>query len=40
MTLQGDFDLLKMEFDTLLEIYKKGSLENETQQYVTGQVNC
>lgn len=38
MTLQGDFDLLKMEFDTLLEIYKKGSLENETQQYVTGQV--
>ncbi|XP_072241401.1 translin-associated factor X-interacting protein 1 [Leuresthes tenuis] len=29
-TLQGDFDQLKSEYDTLLEIYKSGSMQNKT----------
>uniref|UniRef100_A0A8C6SMU5 Translin-associated factor X-interacting protein 1 N-terminal domain-containing protein n=1 Tax=Neogobius melanostomus TaxID=47308 RepID=A0A8C6SMU5_9GOBI len=36
-TLQDDFDVMKTEFDTLLENYKNGSLQMEAQ-HVTGKV--
>ncbi|XP_041853039.1 translin-associated factor X-interacting protein 1 isoform X2 [Melanotaenia boesemani] len=35
--LQGDFDLMKSEYHTLLEIYKKGSMETKT--YVSTSVH-
>lgn len=37
-TLQGDFDQLKSEYDTLLELYKRGSMQTETHDSNTVQV--
>lgn len=36
--LQGDFDQLKSEYDTLLQLHKRGSTQMETQDLVTVQV--
>lgn len=37
-TLQGDFDQMKSEYDTLLELHKRGSMQNETHDPITVQV--
>ncbi|XP_031166239.1 translin-associated factor X-interacting protein 1 isoform X1 [Sander lucioperca] len=38
-TLQGDFDQLKREYDTLLELHKSGSMQNKTQDPITVQMD-
>ncbi|XP_032363326.1 translin-associated factor X-interacting protein 1 isoform X1 [Etheostoma spectabile] len=38
-TLQGDFDQLKIEYDTLLELHKDGSMQNKTQDPITVQMD-
>ncbi|XP_044049204.1 translin-associated factor X-interacting protein 1 isoform X2 [Siniperca chuatsi] len=38
-TLQGDFDQLKSEYDTLLELHKRGSMQNETHDPITVQMD-
>ncbi|XP_054476027.1 translin-associated factor X-interacting protein 1 isoform X2 [Anoplopoma fimbria] len=38
-TLQGDFDQLKSEYDTLLELHKTGSMQTETHEPVTVQMD-
>lgn len=37
-TLQGDFDQLKCEHDTLLELHKKGTMHDEIQNSTIVQV--
>ncbi|KAM7396216.1 hypothetical protein PAMP_019273 [Pampus punctatissimus] len=39
-TLQGDFDQLKSEYDTLLELYKRSSMETESHDPKTVQVQA
>ncbi|XP_041794514.1 translin-associated factor X-interacting protein 1 [Chelmon rostratus] len=38
-TLQGDFDQLKSEYDTLLELHKGGNIQNKTHTPITVQVD-
>ncbi|XP_070686679.1 translin-associated factor X-interacting protein 1 [Pempheris klunzingeri] len=38
-TLQGDFDQLKSEYDTLLELHKGGSMQNETHDPIIVQMD-
>nr|XP_046249797.1 translin-associated factor X-interacting protein 1 isoform X2 [Scatophagus argus] len=38
-TLQGDFEQLKSEYDTLLELHKKGSMQNEPHEPINVQMD-
>ncbi|XP_070763176.1 translin-associated factor X-interacting protein 1 [Enoplosus armatus] len=38
-TLQGDFDQLKSEYDTLLELHKRGSMQDEAHGPITAQMD-
>ncbi|XP_050929155.1 translin-associated factor X-interacting protein 1 isoform X2 [Lates calcarifer] len=39
-TLQDDFDQLKSEYDTLLELHKRGSMQSDTHDSTTVQIDA
>ncbi|XP_022605571.1 translin-associated factor X-interacting protein 1 [Seriola dumerili] len=39
-TLQGDFDQMKIEYDTLLDLHKRGSMQSETHDSTTVQMDA